>query len=327
MYIKDKNFALWCDFVERDFLENDFEELIRDGEINGATSNPAIFKNAFLTSSAYHEDKEKLKGKDAKEVYEALAIKDIQIAAKKLKSLYERGDDGFISIEVDPNLCFNTKATISEGRKLYEEIGYENIMIKIPATKQGYEAMTTLMSEGINVNATLIFSFEQAQKCVEAMKKGLDSCEKEQKPKGVISIFVSRFDRLLDSSLSDELKGRVGIVNATNIYNMIQESNIPQVRALFASTGVKGNDYSAEYYVKELCYKNSVNTAPLQTIKAYQAIDDKTIKIPLTKEECDEFFTKLSKEGVDIERVSQELLDDGLKQFVQAYNEILSNFG
>ena len=325
MYIKDKNFALWCDFVERDFLENEFVDLIKDGEINGATSNPAIFKNAFLTSEAYKEDKERLKGKDAKEIYEVLAIKDIQLAAEKLKPLYEKGDDGFISIEVDPNLCFDTKGTIDEGKKLYENIASENVMIKIPATEQGYEAMTTLMKEGINVNATLVFSYEQAKKCVDAMKKGLDNCKVNHKPKGVVSIFVSRFDRLLDPSLSEELKGRVGIVNATNIYNMIQKSSIPQIRALFASTGVKGDDYPAQYYVKELCYENSINTAPLGTIEAYKKSGDKSIKTPMSKKECDEFFAKLSEEGVDIKKVSEQLLNDGIKAFVDAYNEILSD--
>ncbi len=323
MYIKDKNFSLWCDFIERDFLENEFDDLIKDGEINGVTSNPAIFKNAFLTSKAYNSAKKALKKMSPKEIYEALAIKDIQLAAKKLYLLYEEDDDGFVSIEVDPNICHDTKATIKEGIKLYEGIGYDNVMIKIPATNEGYEAMQTLMKEGINVNATLVFSNEQSQKCLEAMKNGLDKCKISKKPKGVISIFVSRFDRLLDPSLPIDLKGRVGIVNATNIYNMIKDSKILEVKALFASTGVKGNEYPADYYIKELCYPNSINTAPLETIKAYQATNIKSTKTPLSKDECDEFFIKLKKEGVDITKVSQELLDDGLKQFIQAYNEIL----
>ena len=323
MYIKDENFALWCDFVERDFLENEFENLIKKGEINGATSNPAIFKNAFLTSKAYEEDKEQLKGATSKELYEKLAIKDIQIAADKLKPLYEKEDDGFISIEVDPNLCNDSKGTIEEGKKLFKEIGKENVMIKIPATDAGYEAMEALIGDGINVNATLIFSPKQAQKCVDAFEKGLKKCE-DKKPKAVISVFVSRFDRKLDPSLSSDLKGKVGIVNATKIYNDIQKRAIPEVRCLFASTGVKGDEYPPHYYVEELCFKNSVNTAPLDTIKAYQKDGSKTIKIPMSESEIDLFFTKLKDEGVDIEKVSNELLEEGLKAFVDAYNEIMT---
>jgi transaldolase len=323
MYIKDENFALWCDFVERDFLENEFEELIKDGKINGATSNPAIFKNAFLTSKAYEEDKEALSGLNSSELYEKLAIKDIQIAADKLSSLYEKGDDGFISIEVDPNLCNDAKGTIEEGKKLFKEIGKENVMIKIPATEAGYEAMEALISEGIHVNATLIFSPKQAKLCVDAFEKGLKKVS-GKKPKAVISVFVSRFDRKLDPSLSYELKGKVGIVNATKIYHDIESRGIKEVRTLFASTGVKGDDYPAHYYIEELCFPNSVNTAPLDTIKAYQANGSAIIKTPISQNECENFFAQLKSKGVDIEKVYDELLDEGLKAFVDAYNEILT---
>jgi transaldolase len=323
MYIKEKDFALWCDFVERDFLENEFEKLIENGEINGATSNPAIFKNAFLTSKAYEEDKKSLSGLTSDKLYEALAIKDIQIAADKLASLYEKNDDGFISIEVDPNLCNDAKATIEEGRKLFKEIDRKNIMIKIPATDAGYEAMQTLISEGININATLIFSPQQAKLCVDAFENGLKKVSGD-KPKAVISVFVSRFDRKLDPSLSEELRGKVGIVNATKIYHDIQNADIKEVRTLFASTGVKGDDYPAYYYIQELCFPNSVNTAPLDTIKAYQAIKVKDIKTPMSEKEIEEFFTQLKSEGVDIQKVYNELLDEGLKAFVDAYNEILT---
>jgi len=323
MYIENGRFSLWCDFVERDFLENEFANLIKDGEINGATSNPAIFKNAFLTSKAYEDDKKALSGSIPSEIYESLAIKDIAIAGDKLASLYQNGDDGFISIEVDPNLCNDAKATVQEGKKLYGAIGRENIMIKIPATDAGYEAMEELISEGIHVNATLIFSLQQAMSCVDAFERGLKKCS-GKKPKAVISVFVSRFDRKLDPSLDSELKGRVGIVNATNIYNHIQERGIEEIRCLFASTGVKGDDYPPYYYIKELCFKNSINTAPLDTIKSYQATKDKTIKTPMTKSEIDSFFTQLKSQGVDIDKVSNELLDEGLKAFVDAYNEILT---
>ncbi len=322
MYLKDENFALWCDFVERDFLKNEFPTLIDGGKINGATSNPAIFKNAFLTSPAYEESKTKLNAKDPKELYEALAIEDIKIASNVLKPLYEKDDDGFISIEVDPNLCFDAKATIEEGRKLYKSIDAPNVMIKIPATDAGYEAMEVLISEGININATLIFSPTQAKLCLDAFEKGLSKLE-GKKPKAVISVFVSRFDRLLDPSLPQNLKGKVGIINATKIYNLIEKRDLKEVRCLFASTGVKGDDYPKDYYISELLFANSINTAPLDTIKAFLAINNTSTKTPLSSNEIDEFFTQLKNENVDIEKVYDKLLSDGLKAFVEAYNQIL----
>jgi len=322
MQIKDKNFALWCDFVERDFLKNDFPNLIKDGEINGATSNPAIFKNAFLTSSAYEESKSKLSDKSKKELYESLAIEDIKIASKALLPLYKKDDDGFISIEVDPNLCFDTKATIEEGRELYKNIGASNVMIKIPATDAGYEAMETLISEGININATLIFSPTQAKSCLDAFEKGLSKVE-GKKPKAVISVFVSRFDRLLDPSLPQELKGKTGIINATKIYNLIEERGLKEVRCLFASTGVKGDEYPKDYYITQLVFSNSINTAPLETIEAYLETNNTSTKTPLSNNEIEEFFTQLKNESVDIEKVYDNLLNDGLKAFVEAYNQIL----
>ncbi len=322
MYLKDERFAIWCDFVERDFLKNNFPALLQDGKINGATSNPAIFKNAFLTSSAYQQSKEKLEGKSSKEIYEILAIEDIQIAAKVLKPLYEKNDDGFISIEVDPNIYSDVKSTIKEGRELFKKIGFQNVMIKIPATDAGYEAMEVLISEGININATLVFSPSQAKSCLDAFEKGLAKVEGD-KPKAVISVFVSRFDRLLDPSLPENLKGKTGILNATKIYNLVEQRALPEVRTLFASTGVKGDEYPKDYYITELVYPNSINTAPLDTIKAYQATNNTSSKTPITQNKIEEFFTQLKNESVDIDEVYNNLLNDGLKAFVEAYNKIL----
>ncbi len=162
MYLKDEKFALWADFIERDYLDNAFKTLIENGIINGATSNPAIFKSAILTSPAYKRQLAELDGLGAKEKYEALAIFDIQKAADILRPLYDAGDDGYVSIEVDPMLCDDTAGTIEEGLRLHRTIDRPNVMIKVPATEAGYGAMTALVAEGIPVNATLIFSKEQA---------------------------------------------------------------------------------------------------------------------------------------------------------------------
>ena len=204
------SFSLWCDFIERNFLENDFVKMIQDGVVNGATSNPAIFQQALMRES-YLEQKESLKeslGDDKKAIYEALVKTDIQRAAEILLPLYENNpNDGYISIEVDPNLCDDAKATIEEGTRLFNDIGYPNVMIKIPATKAGFGAMEELITRGISVNATLIFSKEQVVGCMEAFKKGYDKfkqiSKKEAKdyPRAVVSVFVSRFDRKCDSIL------------------------------------------------------------------------------------------------------------------------------
>ena len=325
MYIEEGRFAMWCDFVERDFLKVDFEKLIDSGVINGATSNPAIFKNAFLTSKAYENDKKALADKSPKELYEALAVADIKIAANKLKALHDSGDDGFISIEVDPNLYNNTEGTIKEGRDLYKKIGCENVMIKIPATTDGYEAMTVLISEGININATLIFSPLQSAMCLDAFEKGLNIFKEKnpntKMPQAVISVFVSRFDRELEEYMT--IKGKLGIYNATKIYHQIEKRGLEGVRTLFASTGVKDENYSKDYYMKELCFANSINTAPLETIEAYVDGGDKSIKKPASLEVIEEFFTQVKNDNVDIDKVYNALLDQGLTAFVEAFDKIL----
>lgn len=329
MYIEDANFSLWCDFVERDFLHEGFTKLIEEKIINGATSNPAIFKNAFLNSPAYKEDIKALQGKDPKTIYETLAVKDIQISADLLSKLYQKGDDGFISIEVDPSLCDDAEGTIAEGKRLFKAIGKPNVMIKVPATEAGYEAMSALIAQGINVNATLIFSPAQAKGCLEAFAKGnetfLQNHPNKALPKAVISIFVSRFDRMMDALfLEKEIPtAMLGIYNATKIYYLINRYGLENVRALFASTGVKGNDLPKAYYVTELLYENCVNTAPLDTIDAFVKTGVTSVREPIDKEIIDNFFLLLESNGVDMENIYNTLLTEGLDAFKVAFKEIL----
>ena len=329
MFLEDAKFSLWCDFVEREFLQTKLPIMIEEKIVNGATSNPSIFKNAFLTSPAYKEDIKALQGKEAKEIYETLAVKDIKISADIFKELYTQGDDGFISIEVDPLLCDDSEATIIEARRLHQAIGAENIMIKVPATKAGFIAMETLFSEGINVNATLIFSPKDAKGCLDAFEKGLQTFHKNhpQKtaPRAVISIFVSRFDRKLNETLSHKNLplNQVGILNATAIYHDIQKRNIEGVRTLFASTGVKGDDLKTDHYITQLLFTNCVNTAPLETIEAFIKNDHIALKEPTKREEIDTFFTMLEEAGIDMDRIYAELMQEGLEAFKEAFKEIL----
>jgi len=322
VYIEDIKFSLWADFIERDYLDGEFKELIKNNIINGATSNPAIFKNAILTSSAYKEQLSTLTG-TPKQKYEALAIYDIQKAADILKPLYDKGDDGYVSIEVDPMLCDDAAATIEEGKRLYATIGKENVMIKVPATPAGYEAMEALVGASIPVNATLIFTKEQAISCAKAFERGQKSAKKIVDT--VISIFVSRIDRALDEKLSQANipQGLCGIYNASVCYSAIEELQVQKCRALFASTGVKGESYKPSYYIEELLAPNSVNTAPVETIKAFIQESSTTPKLPIDPATIEEHFAKVEAIGIDFEAELQKQITDGLEAFKVAFNEIL----
>jgi len=325
MYLANEHFSLWCDFVEKDFLGQGFLELIKEGKINGATSNPAIFKTSFLTSPAYQEAKKQHKGKAPKEIYEALAIADILQAAKVLLSQYEAGDDGFVSIEVDPFLSDDAKGTIAEGKRLFAAIGMPNVMIKVPATKAGFEAMEALMAEGICVNATLVFSPAQAMGCLDAFEAGTKRCI-SGKPKGVISVFVSRFDRKLDAKLVAHGMApfTLGVMNASAIYHIIKERGLSDVRCLFASTGVKGEGVQPDHYIQTLLFPNAINTAPLETLHAFLR-NGATKPYPLpSQERIAAYFQEVAKTGVVMEEVYVALMKEGLDAFHQAFEELLS---
>ena len=325
MSLKEKiNYSIWCDFVERDFLENEFQNLINDEIIHGATSNPAIFEQSITSSDAYRQQINMLQANETKKIYEELAISDIKRAAQLLKPLYENdANDGFISLEVDPTLCDDAQATIEEGIRLEKQIGYANVMIKVPATNAGYEAMEQLTALGINVNATLIFSQEQAIKCAKALNEGIIKSGKDTK--GVVSIFVSRFDRTLDELMIQKNlePGKVGIMNALKCYYEIEKIQNNNIRTLFASTGVKGDDLDPSYYIDNLIYKNTINTAPLTTIKAWMQNGNKEETTPISEDDCDRYFEKLSKKNINIDQVAKQLLNDGLNSFKSSFEVLL----
>lgn len=323
MYLPDLKFSLWADFIERAYLDGEFKELLEKKIINGATSNPAIFKTAFLTSSAYKKQLATLVGVSAKEKYEALAIYDIQKAADILKPLYDNGDDGYVSIEVDPFLCDDADATIQEAKRLHSAIGRENVMIKIPATPAGYKAMEVLSGLGIAINATLIFKKEQAIACAEAFLKG--SKVAPTIAASVISVFVSRIDRALDSLLIEQgiASSLSGIYNSALIYDAVLKMQVPQCRVLFASTGVKGDGVSAHYYVDALLGYNTVNTAPIDTIKAFDIHGAKVQTLPIDTKIIAEHFMKIKACGIDFNAVLEKQIEDGLEAFKEAFQEIM----
>ncbi len=323
MYIEDLKFSLWADFIERDYLDNEFKELIEKKIINGATSNPAIFKNAILNSSAYKEQLETFEGKSPKEKYEALAIYDITKAADILRPLYDAGDSGYVSIEVDPFFCDDAKATIAEGKRLFKTINRPNVMIKVPATPAGYEAMEELISVGIPVNATLIFTKDQAIACANAFKRGTYKFAKEVD--SVISIFVSRVDRALDAELIKKgvTPALSGIYNSADIYAQIEQMEVKGCRALFASTGVKDDSLPKHYYIEKLLAYNSVNTAPVDTIKAFHKEGVKEAALPIDRAVIEAHFLELQEAGIDFEAVLQTQIADGLEAFKDAFTDIL----
>jgi len=325
MYIEDLKFSLWADFIERDYLDNEFKELVKSKTINGATSNPAIFKNAILNSSAYKEQLSELSGLSAKQKYEAVAIFDIKKAANILKPLYDNNDDGYVSIEVDPYLSGDAEATIAEGKRLFAEIGRENVMIKIPATDAGYIAMKELSGCGIPVNATLIFKKSQAISCAKAFEAGAKI--NGEAVDTVISVFVSRIDRALDAKLKQ--KGidvaLSGIYNSADIYNSVQKLGVKKCRTLFASTGVKDDSLEPHYYIEKLLAYNSVNTAPIDTIKAYVKNGKKDKALPISTEIIEAHFKKIKDVGIDMDKVLDKQIEDGLIAFEDAFKEILEN--
>jgi transaldolase len=332
MVDNDFNFSLWLDFIERNFLRREFIDLVEKGVINGATSNPAIFAKAIANSPAYKEQLLELKGKSPKEKYEALAIEDIKNAAIALRGVYDEGSEGYISIEIDPFLADDAQASIKEGLRLFKAIGEPNVMIKVPATEAGYEVMKELTSNGISVNATLVFSPAQARASLDAMKKGIDEFENTGglRVEGVISVFVSRFDSLLDEKLAaaNLPVAKTGIMNAAKIYNMVTNNNTPSIRTLFASTSVKREDLPADYYIRELYGRNCVNTAPLATIEAFeQGKMPPKPTLPIPEETIKEYFESLENIGIDMEEVYKKLLEDGLKAFQDSFKAMIESLG
>lgn len=322
-----KDFSLWCDFVEREFLANEFREMIARGEILGATSNPAIFANAILNSKAYKSDIENLRASkmSAKQIYENLAFSDIKRAADSLLPLYKNNaNNGFISIEIDPNLCDDSIKSIDEGVRIFEAINMPNVMIKVPATEAGFEVMNALIARGISVNATLIFSQKQTVRCLEALNGVKNGT------KAVISIFVSRFDRYLEANHNDlgESSGdseressadlpKLGIYNAMKCYELIQSFDNPNIRALFASTGTKSDDLPKSYYVENLLLPRAINTAPLDTIRDFVTRKCDFVKIPA---DLDNYLARF-----EVEKIARILLNSGLEAFKNEFEKMMGS--
>jgi len=342
--------SLWYDNILRDQIKDGtIQKLIDTGKITGITSNPSIFKNAILSSAMYRIPLRTMAwaGWTAAQIYEQLAVEDIRNAADLLLPVYTRtnGGDGYVSLEVDPELANDTKATIRETLRLWEKVNRPNLMIKIPATKAGVPAIRSAIASGINVNVTLIFSVQRYQEVIEAYLQGLEEHERRGLPlKDVVSVasfFVSRFDAKIDTRLKklkdetvQELMGKSAVANAKTAYRTYQAAfSTPRFlalkkkgariqRPLWASTSTKNPAYSDVLYVEELIGPDTVNTVPPATLDAF--FEHGKVKDNLSSPSDEKSVVeKLAGLGISLEEAAQELEQEGVSAFQVAFCEML----
>ncbi|MBN1120431.1 MAG: transaldolase [Anaerolineae bacterium] len=346
--------SLWYDNISRDLLQSGEIKALIDAGIRGMTSNPAIFQKAIVEGKTYDEQLQALvaEGKSVQEIYENLAVSDIQAAADLLRPLYDssKAGDGFVSLEVSPLLADQTQATIDEALRLAEWVDRPNLMIKIPATLEGIPAVEETLAKGLNINVTLIFSLEMYKQVIEAFIKGTkrfaDSGGDVSKQASVASFFVSRVDSLVDDLLDEKiaagsdmetLKGKAAVANAKLAYKLYKETfaassvwteleakGARKQRPLWASTSTKNPDYDDLLYVNTLIGPNTVNTAPPQTIEAFA--DHGVVEDTVEKgvEDAQTVMDQLAEAGIDMVDVTDQLLDEGVVKFADAFKVLMN---
>ena len=355
--------SVWYDNIRRAMLTGgDLKKKIEEDDLRGVTSNPTIFEKAITGSTDYDEQLKSLvaAGKSVAEIYEELVAQDIAAAADALRPVYDRTDalDGYISLEVNPRLAYDTKGTIDEAERLFARLGRPNVMIKIPAAQEGLPAIEESVYRGVNINVTMIFSIENYEQVAEAFIHGLERRDAEGKSveriASVASFFVSRVDTAIDAELeqrerdasSDEQKarfkamlGRAGVANAKLAYQKYKEifhgprfaalkAEGAQVqRCLWASTGTKNPNYSDLLYVENLIGPETVNTVPPATYAAIKDHGRAAATLEEGVEESRALFARLAEEGVDMAAVTAKLQEDGLTAFVKSFDSLLDSVG
>ncbi len=352
--------SAWLDQVRRDWFDGQLQKWIDEDDIRGVTSNPSIFKGAILHADYYDDQIRELarEGLSTEEIYDRLTIDDIASACDVFGGVYEEsgGLDGYVSHEVSPRLAYDEVETVSEARRLWAEINRPNLMIKIPATKEGMPAIRQALADGINVNITLMFSMDHYESVVDAFMKGLEDRVGAGKPidgiASVASIFVSRMDtkadKLLQERLSDvgasgsasaehlqQLLGRAAVANGKRTYRRYQElfaerrfvdlqgrGARPQ-RVLWASTSTKNPEYNDVLYVEELIGPDTVNTLPLSTLEAFR--DHGRVGETLTSDldSADQVVSELDALGIDLLQLGEELESEGVVAFIEALDGVL----
>ena len=349
--------SIWYDNVERRLIKDStLKGMIERREIYGVTSNPSIFEKAITQSHDYDDDLQTMSwaGMDSQAMFYQLAIEDIQNVADLFLPYYEAsgGEDGFVSLEVNPNLANDTVGTIEEAKRLWREVDRPNLMVKIPATEAGLPAITECIAGGVNVNVTLIFSRKRYRAVMDAYLSGLELRLKSgQAVSGVASVasfFVSRLETKADTRLqaiidaggkgsetAKSLKGTIAVHNTRLAYRDYEEffnsqrfiklesAGAQKQRPLWASTSTKDKAYSDIKYVSELVAENTVNTIPPETLEAFIDHGDPEIRIHENLGQADTDFEKLAELGISIDEITQELEDEGVQKFTDSFNGLL----
>jgi transaldolase/glucose-6-phosphate isomerase len=351
--------SVWFDYVRRNLLTSgELTRLINEDGLKGMTSNPAIFEKAIGGSTDYDQALQILVKKHSESVilYEELAIEDIQNAADLFKPVFvdTKGRDGYVSLEVSPTLANDTKATIEEARRLWSRVNRPNVMIKVPGTEAGIPAVEKLISEGININVTLLFSQETYSRVAHAFIKGLKTYATNGgdigKVASVASFFVSRIDTLVDNAITEKLKsatasdatllqsllGKVAIANAKLAYQSYKEifsssewhelakKGAQTQRLLWASTGTKNAKYSDVLYVEQLIGQDTVNTMPPATFDAFKDHGKLAATLESDIDEARRVMADLAKLGISMEAVCAQLVEEGVKLFADAFEKLLA---
>jgi transaldolase len=341
--------GVWLDYIRRDlFSSGELKRLINEDGITGMTSNPTIFEKAITSSTEYDAQIRDLLSSNpnmpAEILYEKIAIQDIQSAADFLLPIYNRLEkaDGFVSLEVSPLLAQDTQATIVQARRLWKDVARPNIMIKVPGTKNGIPAIAALISEGININITLMFTMAHYDAVTQAYIRGLLSAKKPESVASVASFFVSRVDTVVDKALTVigskdalDLRGLVAIANSKMIYRRFKEvfygdpfaalkkKGARVQRPLWASTSTKNPNYPDVLYVEALSGRDTVNTIPPDTL--YEFRDHGVAKKNAVEEgKPQEVLASLAKLGIDLNAVGEKLQQDGVDSFALSYKKLLS---
>ncbi len=349
----------WLDYIRRDlFTTGELKRLIKEDGLKGMTSNPSIFEKA-IGSEFYRDSIAKLaleKGASAVSLYEKLAIEDIQTAADALLSVYVATDkrDGYVSLEVSPALADDSTGTLEEARRLWKAVDRPNLMVKVPATAVGFDTIRQLISEGININVTLLFSQNAYAKVAEAFVAGLEKRAAEGKElanvASVASFFVSRIDSLVDSQIEEKLKtasgedkqllenllGKVAIANAKMAYQIyedifsgtrwkkLSEKGAQTQRVLWASTGTKNEKYSDVLYIEELIGKDTVNTIPPATWDAFREHGKLRNSLMEDVEGAKKTLEDLEKAGISLDAATDKLLIDAVRLFVEPFDKMIA---
>ena len=340
----------WYDYITRELIQSGkLAALIRDDSLQGMTSNPTIFEKAVGGSDLYDDDIRRMsaEGRTPQEIFEAIAVADVQAACDVFRPLHDSsaGLHGLVSLEVSPATANDTRGTIDEARRLWKAVGRPNVMIKIPGTEAGLEAIATCLADGININVTLLFSNRRYAQVIEAFFSGLEQRVKRGQPvdrlRSVASFFVSRVDTKVDPQLDKAgdprgLRGTAAIANACQAYALFEEkfagprwdalaARGAQVqRPLWASTSTKDKRYPDVYYVEALIAPLTVNTLPPATFDAYRDHGQPMVRIHEGIGKAESQLAALAAAGIDLARVTAELETEGVASFAASYNSLLS---